>query len=416
LQLGVHLCRKWFVNRKVRAISRTGSAMSKIVTPPCNDQGMESNILHDAVALLEKANANLEPELMTADAARVLLAEYARAEKLAAFGQAALARKIDDTTEIARVTGTSIGKAKQTVETGKALKDADLVCDAFAGGAISLDQATEIAKAEQARPGSAPELLELAETEAFHVLQDKARKIKLESEQGGDLFARQHRARSARTYNDELGLVHIHLALEPRVGTPIMNRAHAEAGRLYRKAKRDGGPEPFERHLADAYAGLLTRTGNRRPPRPELVVVVSHEVTQRGWTEVKDGEVCKIPGVGPVAPQVAREIAADAFLSGVFYDGKDLRHFRRWTRNTPVEVAIALQLGPPPDFHGVRCVDCGNRFGNENDHVEPHAAYGPASTGNLRPRCWTCHKAKTERDRKAGKLTPLPPGAKRAPP
>lgn len=265
---------------------------------------MESNILHDAVTLLEKANANLEPGLMTAEAARALLAEYARAEKLAAFGKAVLARKIDDTTEIARVTGTSIGKAKQTVETGKALKDADDVRDAFAGGAISLDQATEIARAEQARPGSAPELLEVAETEAFHVLKDKARKIKLESEQGGDLFARQHAARSARTYNDELGLVHIHLALEPHVGTAIVNRAEAEAGRLYRKAKRDGTQEPFERHLADAYAGLLngSRTGKRRPPRPELVVLVSHEVTQRGWTDVKDGEVCKIPGVGPVPP------------------------------------------------------------------------------------------------------------------
>jgi 5-methylcytosine-specific restriction endonuclease McrA len=379
---------------------------------------MESNILHDAVTLLEKANANLEPGLMTAEAARALLAEYARVEKLAAFGKAVLARKIDDTTEIARVTGTSIGNAKQTVETGKALKDADDVRDALAGGAISLDQATEIARAEQARPGSAPELLEVAETEAFHVLKDKARKIKLESEQGGDLFTRQHAARSARTYNDELGMVHIHLALEPHVGTAIVNRAEAEAGRLYRKAKRDGTQEPFERHLADAYAGLLngSRTGKRRPPRPELVVVVSHEVTQRGWTDVKDGEVCKIPGVGPVAPQVVRKIAADAFLSGVFYDGVDLRHFRRWTRNTPVEVRIALQLGPPPDFDGISCVGCGNRFGNENDHVEPHTAYGPASTGNLRPRCWTCHQAKTERDRKAGKLTPPPPGAKRAPP
>lgn len=128
---------------------------------------MDSNILHDAVALLEKANANLEPELMSADAARALLAGYARVEKLAAFGQAVLARKVDDTTEIARVTGTSIGKAKQTVQTGKALRDADEVRDAFAGGAISLDQATEIAGAEQARPGSAPELLELAETEAW---------------------------------------------------------------------------------------------------------------------------------------------------------------------------------------------------------------------------------------------------------
>jgi hypothetical protein len=133
-------------------------------------------------------------------------------------------------------------------------------------------------------------------------------------------------------------------------------------------------------------------------------VLVSHEVTQRGWKDVREGEVCKVPGVGPVSPAVAKRIAADAFLTGVFYDGNDLRHMRRWTRNTQVEVLLALELGEPPDFDGVRCVDCAHRFRTENDHVEPHNAHGPASTDNLKPRCWSCHRAKTERDPKAGKL------------
>jgi 5-methylcytosine-specific restriction endonuclease McrA len=54
-------------------------------------------------------------------------------------------------------------------------------------------------------------------------------------------------------------------------------------------------------------------------------------------------------------------------------------------------------------------VDCGNRFRTEFDHVEPRAARGPASTGNLDPRCWRCHRVKTERDRRAGKLVPAEP-------
>jgi 5-methylcytosine-specific restriction endonuclease McrA len=93
----------------------------------------------------------------------------------------------------------------------------------------------------------------------------------------------------------------------------------------------------------------------------------------------------------------------------VFYDGKDLRHFARWGRSIPIEIAVALELGEPPGFDGVRCVDCGNRFRTEFDHVEPRAARGPSSNGNLKPRCWSCHQAKTERDRKAGKLTPPEP-------
>jgi 5-methylcytosine-specific restriction endonuclease McrA len=135
-------------------------------------------------------------------------------------------------------------------------------------------------------------------------------------------------------------------------------------------------------------------------------VLVSHEVAKRGWSEVRPGEVCKIPRVGPVSPQVAREIARDAFLSGVFYDGKDLRQFRRWSRSIPIEVAVALELGEPPGFDGVACVDCSNRFRTEFDHVHPRIAGGPSSNGNLKPRCWRCHQAKTERDRRAGKLKP----------
>jgi hypothetical protein len=65
-----------------------------------------------------------------------------------------------------------------------------------------------------------------------HVLRGKARKVVLETEQHRGLGSRQHDARSARSYSDELGMVHLHVAWEPHVGTPIVNRAEAEAARL----------------------------------------------------------------------------------------------------------------------------------------------------------------------------------------
>ena len=198
-------------------------------------------------------------------------------------------------------------------------------------------------------------------------------------------------------------MVHLHVALQPHVGAPIVARAEAEAQRLGRKAKGAGQDEPFERYLADAYAALLCGSGKGRARRPELVVLVSHEVATRGWRDVREGELCKIPGIGPVAPEVAKAIAADAFLSGIFYDGKDLRHFKRWTRNIPIEVLIALELGEPPSFDGVFCVDCGNRFRTEVDHIRPRFSHGPTSKPNLEPRCRSCHRAKTARDLRAGR-------------
>jgi HNH endonuclease len=372
--------------------------------------------VHQATTMLEKANADLEPELLTAESARRLLSEYARAEKLASYGKAVLARRIDDAETVARATGTSIGKAKQVTETGAALRAAPEVATAAAMGEVSLDQAGEIARAELVSPGCAGELLAVASSESFQVLRDSARRIKLEAEQSQGLAERQKQARSARSYSDDLGMVNIHLRLQPHVGTSIINRAEADAARSYREAKKGGNQEPFDRHLADAYAGMLAGGGKGPTTRPELVILVSHEVAKRGWRDVRNGEVCKIPGVGPVAPRVAQEIAEDAFLTGLFYDGTDLRHLKRWTRSIPVAVRTALELGAPPDFDGIKCTDCGQRFRTENDHVEPHAAGGPASVDNFEPRCWDCHLAKTASDRRAGKLTPRPPNPNRGPP
>jgi hypothetical protein len=71
---------------------------------------MEFKHLDDAVGLLEKANANLQPELLTVAGARERLEVYARAGKLIDYGIAALAARIDDATSLARATGTSVPK------------------------------------------------------------------------------------------------------------------------------------------------------------------------------------------------------------------------------------------------------------------------------------------------------------------
>lgn len=360
-------------------------------------------LIDEAIELLEKANAGLQPELLAGDYARDLMGRYARAGKLAAFGVTALTRKVAEPATVARVTGSSIGRAKAVVVTGQVAATSEDLSSAMQRGEISLDQAAEIAQAEESAPGSARALISVAQKDSFHVLRDQARKTKLDAEQHKGLAERQRAARRATQHNDELGMVHINLTLEPHVGTPIIARAEAEAQRLCRAAKSSGEADSFERYLADAYARLLSGAGKGRAKRPELVVLVSHEVVKRGWKNVQPGEVCKIPGVGPVAPQQAREIARDAFLNGLFFDGKDLRQFKRWSRDIPVEVQVALELGRPPEFNGVSCVDCGNRFRTEFDHVQARNARGPTSEPNLRPRCWPCHQAKTKRDREAAR-------------
>lgn len=265
--------------------------------------------LTGVVEQLRKANAGLEPELLAVADARVVLEHYVEAQRLASFGIAALAARIDDACVVATATGVSMGKARDTVAVAKTLSGSAPLSDALRDGSLSLEQASEIAKAEDAAPGSATELIEVARASSFAVLREKARNIKLVAEAKGDLFSRQHRARHAQSHTDELGMLDIHLRLEPHVGVPIQARAETHARRLAGAVAKEAR-EPFAAYLADAYAQMLVGNSVKaRSKRPELVVLVSHTVAQRGWGEVKDHEICKIPGVGPIDPHIAKQIA-----------------------------------------------------------------------------------------------------------
>jgi hypothetical protein len=137
---------------------------------------VDTVLVEQAIELLEKANAQLDPELLPAPLARRLLAGYARAGKLAAYGVTALSGKLDDASQLARLTGSSLGHAQEVVSTSKALSDSRELKDALCRGEVSLEQAAAIASAEGSSPGAATELLAVAREEPFHVLREKARR------------------------------------------------------------------------------------------------------------------------------------------------------------------------------------------------------------------------------------------------
>ena len=68
-----------------------------------------------------------------------------------------------------------MGAAKTVGSAGKTMSHSDELSAALRHGNISLDEAAEIAAAEESAPGAATELVAIAQTESFHVLKDKAR-------------------------------------------------------------------------------------------------------------------------------------------------------------------------------------------------------------------------------------------------
>ncbi len=108
--------------------------------------------LEAAIVRPRRRTAGLEPELVSVPDAKTCTALYAKLNRLSSFGVTAFAHK-QDAADLARVTGTSMGKAKDMAATSEVLATSRPLDSALRKGEVSLDQATEIARAEEASPG-----------------------------------------------------------------------------------------------------------------------------------------------------------------------------------------------------------------------------------------------------------------------
>lgn len=306
---------------------------------------------------------------------------------------------------LARQSGITPGEAKRKLKT--AGKMGEKTKDALLGGKLSLDQAEEITNTVDDLPGSEGELVDLASETDLSRLRDEARDRRLAAIKREELHERQQRARSFRSWRDELGMVCFKGALPPETGLPLVRRIELEAYRLRKAAKQDPDAEveSTEAYAADAFVDLFNQSGDsKRSPNVELFIVCDIRAWRRG--HVHDGEPCHIVDGGPIPIDVAKELAKDAFFNVVLHDAVDILTLTRLGRHIPAHLRAALDVGDPPDFDGKKCADCGKRHHLQMDHVDPVANNGPTSYKNLKPRCYTDHQAKTDQDRKAGLFKP----------
>jgi hypothetical protein len=354
------------------------------------------------IGQLRSALGRLEPRYLSSAETVQLMQLFTEAERLAAAGRTLVSRQVERSgawrTEghrtaahwVAATTGVSVGQAVGTLETARCLERLPATTEAFASGDLSEAQVREVASAAAASPEAESELLDAAQTESVASLRDRCRRVRAAATDETQAYERIRRSRYLRHWTDPEGALRLEARLTPDDGARVLAGIEPHRQRIFAEARAAGRRERSEAYAADALVVLAG--GNARSARgPSAVVHVRVDRSALIRGHAVRGEVCEIPGVGPIPVATARRLASDAILKAFVTDGADVTAVAHVGRTIPARLRTALEARDPT------CVvpGCGARQGLEIDHRIPFAEGGPTSLDNLARLCHWHHYLKS---------------------
>lgn len=362
--------------------------------------------LSEVVASARAAVAALDPAALTGTQASAFFEAGAELERLGAAIKVLVAPKIalsetwaraghrSPEEWMARTSGTSVGQAKATVETGKRLEALSDTASALKSGALSLPQAAAVAEGAASDPDAESKLLETAAAESLKVLQDKSRRVVLDARGSvEERYTRQRKIRDFSSWTDDEGMTSGRFRLTPELGAAVITKIRREQDRIYRQAYKEGRRETPGNYAADAFAALVTGQGligdKSKSKGAEVVVLVSREALLRGEVDRGAGELCEVPGFGSIPVSRAKEMLADCFLKGVLVDGKKVVTVKHFGRHRPAELDTALLVRSVLEHGRVICIveGCDHTARIQWDHAKAWARGGATAEDNLNPMC-----------------------------
>jgi hypothetical protein len=355
--------------------------------------------------------ADLEPDRITTSQAAELSSLFAELARLGSAGQTLVARRAAQgerwkaeghrsaASWIARAAGTGLGEAKGLLETGERLERLPATTQALRRGELSGTQVREIAAAASSRPSTEAELLEVAGSGTIENLKDRCRRVRAvvgSAQAERDRYAAIHAARFFRHWSDPDGAFRGEFRLAPDHGARLLAAVEGRANDLFDEARRAERREPPTAYQADALVDLVTGspadTRSRGRDRAVLHVRADIAALRRGYVE--GGEVCEIPGVGPVPVATATSVLPHAFLKILVTDGVDVLSVAHAKRTIGAHLRSAIEE------RDRSCVvpGCDVACGLEIDHWHTDfAADGPTALHNLATLCHFHHFQKTYR-------------------
>ncbi len=355
--------------------------------------------LSSARSLLDEVGVGFDASALSPEAALRCAQELGAIRRAVDGMTAKAAKRVSETSVgassgvaiVARTLGVHGGEVRAAIETATRLESLPATDQAVRQGRLSGRETQLISEAAIVNPAAEEELLAKADEGLVH-LREACIRARAAVEDPDERAARQKRQRRWSMRSDGDGMFGGAHRWTPEVGGAIKAAIDAQVQRIFRAAKAGTDHESLDAYAADAVAQLILRDdsiGVVHGPQYTVHVVVDHGALMRGGTV--DGEVCEIPGVGPVDVSWVKELLGSAFLTAVVRKGKDILTVGHLGRHVPVEILTALVVS------GRECdIDrCDHRGYLERDHRHDHSKGGLTSYLNLGWLCYRHHRLKS---------------------
>ena len=365
-----------------------------------------ADLLEHVGAQVRSLLGSLDPASVTVPEARRLQARFLALGKLADAGAVLVAHAVAAahehgvgaaTKELARSAGVSAAEAERMVSTSKVLPSLARTRHELVAGRLSRAQVALVADAASCSPVSERELLDVARFQDLVGLRKQAERVKAATRDGAADRARAHANRSVRSWVKH-GEWHLHASGPVDIGAEIQFGLQPFWDHTLRQASKENRVEPYGAHGFDALT-LMARGASGsvnidalklKKRRWQGVVRADASAIARGHTVA--GEICEIPGIGPIDVEKAIELLGSATVRILIKQGRDVRTVATTTRYIPPELSFAIA-----EKANFECTNraCSHSLFIDYDHDELFSVGRDTSYCNLDGLCSQCHGLKT---------------------
>jgi hypothetical protein len=394
---------------------------------------MRLAVLRGALADVKGEVSDFEPALVTTGDAALLLdtiVEFERtlvAARTLVAGRAAESRQWktegyrSPTDWLAQKMGAGFVEASGTLVASEQVASLPETTEALRRGELSGPQVREIAATASSDPRTESALLQTARGGSLKGLRDECRRVKARAEGEKEARARYEQIRKTRFLRlgtDPDGAGRIEAKLTPDDLARVAAAIRRQSSAVFDEARQAGRREPTAAYDADALVALVTGTATTGDPdasaadssgagptaakrsgsktngtgRPTTMMHLRVDLAALRRGELRDNEVCELPGVGPVPLATAVNVLGEAILKVIITDGVDVTSVTHRGRAIPAHIRTALE------DRDAKCVvpGCEVAKGLQIDHYKiGFAQDGPTELWNLAHLCRWHHYLKT---------------------